>query len=95
MCDIARISAKWSERVQRQRDCNGDVYRTRVLKSLRRLRRRSRLSASHRAFWSRGIIDEMLQGFILRYTEVQIIKPQEEGIPVLKANVKISTRLAS
>lgn len=95
MCDIARISTKRSQRVQCQRDCNRDVYWTRVLKSLRRLRGRSRLSTSHGTFWSCGIIDEMLQGFILRYTEVQIVKPQEESIPVLKINVKILTQLAS
>lgn len=89
MCDVAGISAKWSEWVQCQSDCNGDVDGTGVLQSLWGLCGRSRLPAGHRTFWSRGVIDEMLQGFILRYTEVQIIESQEESIPVLKTNAKI------
>lgn len=60
MCDIARVSAKRSERVQRQGDGNRDVDGTGVLESLRRLCRRSRLPAGHGAFRSRGIVDEML-----------------------------------
>lgn len=60
MCDIARVSPKRSQRVQGQRDGDRDVDGTGVLEGLWGLRGRPGLPAGHGAFWSCGVVEEVL-----------------------------------
>lgn len=86
MGDIARVPSKGFQRVQGQGDGNGDVHWARVLQGLRGRGGRSGLPAGHCALRTCGVICEVLQCFVLRYTQVQIVKPQQKRIPILRYN---------
>lgn len=83
MGDIARVPSKGFEWVQGESDCNWDVNWAWILQGLWGLGGHSGLPTGHCAFQSCGVICEMLQCFILWYTQVQIIKPQQKSIPIL------------
>lgn len=88
--DVPRVPAKGTLGVQREGDGNWNIDGTRVLQQEGHLGAGPGLATGHHHALRRGgLIQAVFYRLILWYAEVQLVKAQQEGVPVLPREIVI------
>lgn len=83
--DVARVAPERSLGIQGERDGHGDVDGPRVLQHNGRLGTGAALAAGDGALWPDGLVQAVLQRLVLGDAEVELIKAEKKGVPILYA----------